>query len=52
MRIEFVKNGLETIKRLAMGRKEKNTQLISSIFFLLAGAEGQNQTTDTGIFSQ
>ena len=31
MRIKFVKNGIEAVKRLAMGKKEKDTELISDI---------------------
>jgi hypothetical protein len=50
MRIKFVKIGIEAVKRLAMGKKEKDTELISSILFHVNWCRGTESNCRHGDF--
>jgi hypothetical protein len=50
MRIKFVKNGVEAIERLAMGKREKDTELTSSILFHINWCRGTESNCRHGDF--
>jgi len=50
MRIIFVKNGIEAIKRIAGCKKEKDTDLISGILFHINWCRGTESNCRHGDF--
>ena len=51
MRILFIKEGWSVSNGLLYEKKKRIPNLFSISFIKKAGAEGQNRTADTGIFS-